>query len=51
MLQKFEGESAQEQADRDSNYLILRTLQHRLPPAAFEQVLRQVSTAVMTGPF
>ena len=46
MLRNLEGESAQEQADRDTNYLILRTLQHRLKPAAFEQVLQQVSSSV-----
>ncbi len=37
------GDSARELAERQSNYLILSTLEQKLPPELFEQILTKVS--------
>ena len=43
MLPQIFGESATKEAERQSNYLILRTLEERLPAPLFAQVLQEVS--------
>jgi len=43
MLPQIFGESATKEAERQSNYLILRTLEERLPEPLFAQVLKEVS--------
>jgi len=43
MLPQIFGESATKEAERQSNYLILRTLEQRLPPTLFAHVLQEVS--------
>ena len=43
MLPTIFGESATQEAERQSNYLILRSLEQRLPTGLFEQVLAYVS--------
>ena len=37
------GESARDQAERQSNYLILSSLEQKLPPELFRQILTEVS--------
>ncbi len=37
------SDSARELAERQSNYLILSTLEQKLPPELFEQILTKVS--------
>lgn len=41
--QKNLGASARDQAERQSNYLILRSLEQKLPPELFTQILTEVS--------
>ena len=43
MLPTIFGESATQEAERQSNYLILRPLEQRLPSGLFAQVLAEVS--------
>lgn len=48
MLQNTPSEPPEKEAERQTNYLILRTLQHRLSPQAFADILRQVSFQILT---
>jgi len=42
-MQMKNVDSATKEAERQSNYLILRTLEQRLPPTLFAHVLQEVS--------
>ena len=50
MLPTIFGESATQEAERQSNYLILRTLEQRLPSGLFAQVLAEVSQKSANDP-
>ena len=50
MLPQIFGESATKEAERQSNYLILRTLEQRLPGQLFDQVLKEVSKKTEEDP-
>jgi hypothetical protein len=43
MQENVNSESFEEAAERQSNFLILRSLEHKLKPSAFAQLLTEVS--------